>query len=190
MLIRSRDERSPPVGVGTIGAVLLAAAMVVLVAAAPSAARAAGGCHGTYTASSLAALPSPLVVGADSLPADGNRGALAAAFVAAMQGVGLNFSGTPNVQLDLAGNMVAPLSNAPAQSYVFDWGADPSPGAPPILGSTFDLSVSLMDVASSSIAWTGTISCTVATNDRIALARDMGALVGATIGKSFADRKF
>lgn len=164
-----------------------------LLAAAPPA-RAAGTCHGTYTASSTRPLPQPVSMQFNAGIEDSDQARIAQWFLEGLRGAGISIAPQAPVQMNVAASASPPGAGAAAAAqagtyYGFGWAADLSPGAAPIRGGTLTLSVSLTDLASATIDWTGTLTCTIATDDRAALARDIGALIGRTLGSNFVNRR-
>ena len=58
------------------------------------------------------------------------------------------------------------------------------PGATPVIGGTLNLILTLTDLQSGAMLWTATVTCTIATSDTAALAREIGGLVGRTLGSN------
>ncbi len=151
-------------------------------------------CHGTYTASPSAPLRSPLVLQFNAGTDDQNQVAIAQRFQSGMRAAGVTFDPAATVQMNVAASVSPPGAGAgtpaqPGSYHGFGWAADMSPGAAPIQSGTLTLSVSVTDLQSATIDWTGAITCTIETNDKAALARDIGELIGRTLGSSFTDRR-
>ncbi len=167
---------------------------VAATVAATMPARAAQTCHGTYTASSTTALPSPPAVQFNAGTDDSNQARIAQWFLGGMRDAGVTVDQQAPVQMNVAASVTPPGAGAraaaqPGTYYGFGWAADLSPGAAPIRAGTLTLSVSITDLASATIDWTGTLTCTIATDDKAQLARDIGALIGRTLGRSFVNRR-
>ena len=133
-------------------------------------------CHGTYTASSLGPLPSPLVVQGVTA-SDPDQAFGAQQLQAGMQAAGANFLGTPTVQMTLVLLNTMPAADIPTQGTI------------PLNGSTLVLSLTLANLRTYEIVWTALITCTVTTTDRAALAREIGMLIGQTLGGDFWQRR-
>jgi hypothetical protein len=171
------------------------AALVVLVATSfAPAARAMPSCTGTYSATSLAPLPTPAVV-------QYNEGAQSAAitaaldrFVRGLQNAGIVLTGTPTIQMNIAASVLPPANGPNAgmnsDAYTgFGWAANSGPGAPPITGSTLHLTMTLTEIQTSTINWLGDLTCIIQTNNKTQLADELGAVLGRAIGQNFNDKK-
>jgi hypothetical protein len=151
-------------------------------------------CTGTYSATSLAPLPTPAVIRYNT----GAQGpAITAAldrFVGGLRNAGIVLAGTPTIQMNIAAS-VLPAANGPyagisSDAYTgFGWAADSGPGSPPIAGSTLHLTMTLTEIRTATINWLGDLTCVIQTNNKTQLADELGQVMGRAIGQNFNDKK-
>jgi hypothetical protein len=153
----------------------------------PLAAQAANVCSGTLSASPLRPVVKPLVVALDR-PIDSvaNPG-LAKAFVDGVQNTGAvvvpKGQGTTNLDLSF---LMRSTGGKPGTYKNLTWMRSQSvPGHMQSIlrGSHVEVTIYARDASSSALAWMGTISCTIQTDDVTALAEGLGNIVGRSLGQ-------
>jgi hypothetical protein len=188
----SRGIGCPPVKAARTGvrSIIWAASITpfLTIGVHPPAAQAANVCSGTLSASPLRPVAKPLVVALDH-PIDSvaNPG-LAKAFVDGIQNGGATVvprgQGTTNLDLSF---LMRSTGGEPGTYRNLNWmRSQPVPGRTQSVmrGSHVDVTIYARDASSRSLAWTGTISCTIQTDDVTALAEGLGEIVGRSLGQT------
>jgi hypothetical protein len=156
-------------------------------------------CSGSVTGSVLAPLHKPIVVSVVTPVNEMANPALVQRFLDGVKAVGVTVanSGPGNAVLDMTISVSPPNadgSGVAAGPYKgFGWmSGEPTSGraAPRLLGSALSLDVEVTDVASKSLAWIGSLKCTVRGDDPAALAEGLGKIVGRSLGNSIDKRSF
>ena len=145
-------------------------------------------CRGTLSASPLRPVSKPWVVELDH-PIDSvaNPG-LAKAFLDGVQNAGATVvsKGQGTTNLDLS--FLMRVTGGKKGTYRnLNWmSSQPAPGhiQSVLRGSHVDVTVYARDPSSRSLTWTGTISCTIQTDDVTALAEGLGEIVGRSLGQT------
>lgn len=181
-----------------------AAAILGCLAAAPG--WAMDSCSGSYAATLLHPLPSPLVVGlvlSDNSPRNVD---LAARFKAGLRRAGIAVTGAATVQLSLRATMSGsdgaddPALPPPAGSG-FSWGnggvdqqlpgesrfGAGRPGPGPV---TLRLRAEIRRSPADPVAWVATLQCARQGSDDRELAYDLGTVIGGAIGRRVERRPF
>ena len=168
----------------------LAAFMMPLltIALQPLAAQPVKVCSGTISASPLRPVSKPWVVELDH-PIDSvaNPG-LAKAFVEGVQNAGVTVvsKGQGTTNLDLS--FLMRITGGKKGTYRnLNWmRSQPAPGhiQSVLRGSRVDVTVYARDASSRALTWTGTISCTIQTDDVTTLAEGLGEIVGRSLGQT------
>jgi hypothetical protein len=171
---------------------------LLLAAVVPSAARADQLCSGAISGSVLQSLPRPTSVSLLSALGDPNP-TIAQKFLDGMQASGVTVvrdgQGTTSLDVTFA---VTPRSGggpgpAPGAHKGFEWmsaEADPTGTGWSMRGAALTLTVEAIDKASGSLAWVGSIECTVHQDDTAAVAQGLGRIVGQSLGKAISERRF
>jgi hypothetical protein len=154
----------------------------------PLADQAANVCNGTLSASPLRPVAKPLVVALDhSIDSVANPG-LAKAFVDGVQNTGATVvpkgQGTTNLDLSF---LMRSTGGKPGTYRNLNWmRGQPVPGRMQsvLRGSHVDVTIYAHDASSRALTWTGTISCTILTDDVTLLAEGLGAIVGRSLGQT------
>ena len=172
---------------------LLAATLVSATADASSI------CSGSVTGSVLAPLHKPIAVSLVTPINERPDPALARRFLDGVQAAGVSVvdTGQGNAVLDMTFS-VSPTNNGGAGraggTYKgFGWMSGDTvtgQGAPDMRGSALALSIEVTDAASQSLAWIGSVNCTVRGDDPAALAEELGRVVGHSLGNSVDKRSF
>jgi hypothetical protein len=181
--------------------------------AAPlGAARALDACAGQYSAALLAPLPAPAVIALDVRDNSPDNLALAAAFTRGLQEAGQTVSGAPTVRLSVTYNIMGqdtannppPMQQAGGPSIANLGGAGND--APWLQGGQtaqmpdmprYDMftpqqtaqsgllamRVQARSTATNAVVWIGSIQCTLQGTDNQALAYQLGARIGGTLGQ-------
>jgi hypothetical protein len=172
---------------GVLGLPLLAA-----IALSPSA-RAERSCAGNIDGSVLQPLPTPMVVSFDTEVATTANPGLAQRFLVGLQSAGVTVAqkGQANTLLNMTFSVKSPATNtagSPSGTYSdFSWvSGETAPGAGQwnIRGATLSVSAEVTDTTSQSLAWVGSLTCTIMTADPNVLAEDLGAIVGRSLKSS------
>ena len=172
-------------------------AIAMLCAAAPlSAALAGQTCSGSLRTSLIHPLPKPMTVTLQPAVQDSANPQLTQQFANGLQSAGVALSPQGNMTLNLAVSLTAAPS-APAGAVSgrfkgFDWvSGEPVPGQSVTLTSAnLTLGVTLADNAQSTQSWIASLTCVVRGNDSAALARELGEIVGRSIGTEQSDARF
>ena len=167
----------------------------LLLAAASAPARADGLCAGTISGSVLQALPAPTTVSVNQPVTDDANPALAQQFLNGVQSAGVTVvpPGQGNTLVDMTFNVTAGAGAASNTFKGFGWMSGmqaPSGAANALPGSMVSISIEATNLTNQSLAWIGTLKCTVRTGDGSALAADLGAVVGRSLGRSFGEKPF
>ena len=170
-------------------------AAFLLLASATTAARADSICAGTMTGSVLQPLPKPTTVSVAQPVSDDANPGLTQDFLNGFQAGGQTMlpPGQGNTQLDMTFTVNAGPSASSNAYKGFGWmsGMQAPPGGSSALpGSAVSISIEATDLTSQTLAWIGTISCTVQTADPDQLATHIGELVARALGRSMERRSF
>ncbi len=170
-------------------------AAILLLASAVAPAIADGMCAGTVTGSVLQALPKPGTVSVAQPVSDVANPALAQEFLNGMQAAGLTVAapGQSNIQIDATFTVTAPAGATNATYKGFGWMSGtqmPSGGGTALPGTALSVSIEATNLGNQTLAWVGTINCTVRTNDPSALAADLGRGVARALGRSIQQQPF
>jgi hypothetical protein len=169
----------------TVWAALIAPFLMIGVQ--PLAAQAANVCSGTLSGSLLRPVVKPLVVALDHPIDSAANPGLAKAFVNGVQNAGATVvpkgQGTTNLDLSF---LMRSTSGKPGTYRNLSWvRSQPMPGRMQSVmrGSRVDVTIYAHDASSRALTWTGTISCTIQTDDMSALAEGLGEIVGRSLGQ-------
>jgi hypothetical protein len=152
-------------------------------------------CAGTLTGSNLQALRSPVMASVNQPVTDDVNPALMQQFLNGVQAAGVSMApaGKGNTLLDMTFT-VTPASGAASGTFRgFAWmtGMQAPGGASSALqGAVISASIEATDLTSQSLAWIGSIKCTIRTNDPNAVAEHLGELVGHSLGRSIQQQSF
>jgi len=170
-------------------------------------------CAGSYAATLLRPLASPLVVGLDLTDNADITMRLGQAFTNGLQDAGVSVGGAPDVLLRLSYQVVGQGSSTPGGPVQVPYN-DPNTGWSSWSGGQAaalqgGVSLALPDIPNTDMfnpqqsaqsgllmlrvearnqgigtpAWIATLQCTLQTTDSVALARQLGVLIGGAIGK-------
>jgi hypothetical protein len=157
-----------------------------------SAAHAQKGCAGTIDGTVLQPLANPTIVSFETAVNSAANPALFQQFIAGLQraGVATASNGQGNTLLSLTFTLApsAAGGSGPAAGHYsdFSWASgETAPGAGQwnIRGAVLSLSAEATDTRSQSLAWIGTLKCTVMVADPNVVAEDLGDIVGRSIGR-------
>ena len=165
------------------GAILAAAGLL----AAGGPALAGEACSGSYTTSLLQQVPLPLTISLAEAPV--NPG-LANRFLAGLQAGGAKVDPSSPLRLDLVFTVATPESG-PLKGTVynnFSW-ADQGGSLVDAKASTVNLMAHLVDRSSYAYVWIATAQCTVKVPDGGAVASELGAFIGRTLGREVPNGK-
>ncbi len=156
-------------------------------------ARADGACAGTVQGSPIRPMAQPVVVSPER-PIDAQRDpALAQRFQAGMRTAGVTVapSGQGSTILALSFLFKAASGSKPGgRTRTFSnlsWmtgGTGAGRQQPDLRGAQVGVTIYARDAASRTLAWTGTISCAIQTDDPGVLAEGLGKIVGGALGRS------
>ena len=159
---------------------LLLAAGLLASSGAP--ALAGDACSGTYTTSVMQEIPLPVTIAVAEAPA--NPG-LADRFMAGLRAGGAQVNQSSPLRLDLVFTLSTPASG-PQQGTVynnFTW-ADQGGAFVDVNASIVNITVHVVDTASYAYVWIATAECTVKVRDGGAVATELGAFIGRTLGRN------
>ena len=178
---------------------LAGASAAILMALAPLPGWAIDSCSGTYSATLLRPLPSPLVVGLVIQDDSPRNIDLAARFNAGLQKAGIAVTGAANVQLTLRVTLsndaslgdAAPVPSSDSSSSWWNGGANLQlPGQSRFGGNrqspalvTVRLRAEIRRSPTEPVAWVGTLRCAMQGSDEQQLAYDIGTVIGGAIGQ-------
>ena len=172
-------------------AVLSTAAMTLLIANSP-AAQAAGVCSGTLAGSPLRQIAKPLVASMELRIDSTANPELAKRFLLGIDGAGVSVvpKGQGTTTLDLS-FLLHGKQQGTYRNLSWMRGSPMSGEVKSSLqGSHIDVTIYARDAVSRSLVWTGTIACTIQTNDMGMLAEELGAAVGRSLGRSIPKTSF
>ncbi len=164
--------------IGRPACLLLAAGML---ASSGGAALAGDACTGTYSTSLLQEVPLPVTIALAEAPV--NPG-LANQFIAGLRYAGAQIDQTSPLRLDMVFTVATPASG-PLQGTVynnFTW-ADQGGSLVDVNASTVNLMAHLVDTTSYAYIWIATAQCTIKVRDGAAVASELGAFIGRTLGR-------
>jgi hypothetical protein len=153
-----------------------------------------GSCSGNLRAALVDPLPKPLILGASKRISDTANPELTRRFVDGLRDAGLTISEQPNATLSIAVSVVpGKSSRVRGGAYQgFEWMS----GAPvqgdashDIRSAMLSISATVVDTATASQSWVGTIDCTIRTNDPGGLAEFIGKTIGSAVGRNVSDRR-
>jgi hypothetical protein len=163
---------------------LLAAAL--LIPAAPAWAGAA--CSGVYATTVLQQVPLPMKIAPAQAPENPK---LAERFMDGLRSAGGQIDPGSPLRLNLIFTTATPASG-PMQGQVynnFSW-ADQNGAFLDTSASVVRITAQVMDSSSYAYVWIATAQCTVTTRDSGAVAAELGALIGRTLGRSESNGTF
>jgi hypothetical protein len=170
------------------GTIVWAALIASLFSLLPPVAQAANVCSGTLSASPLRPVAKPLVVALDHPIDSVANPELAKAFVEGVRTAGPTVvpkgQGTTNLDVSF---LMRSTGGKPGTYKTLSWmRGQPASGRTKsaLRGSHVDVTVYAHDASTRALAWTGTISCTIQTDDMTALAEGLGAIVGRSLGQT------
>jgi hypothetical protein len=160
------------------GAILAAS----LLASGGGPALAGDACGGTYTTSVLQQVPLPLTVALAEAP---ENPALAERFVAGMRAGGARIDPASSLRMDLLFTLSTPASGATQGTVYnnFNW-ADQGGALADVTAGRVSLSAHVMDISSYAYVWVATAQCDIRTQDAGAVAAELGAFIGRTLGQN------
>jgi hypothetical protein len=178
---------------GLVGLSLLAS-----VALAPTA-RADSICAGNISTTVLQPVRTPITISVETPISSDANPQLGQRFLAGVQNGGVIVApvGQGTTLLDMT-FQVTPSANGgagPAGGAYrdFSWvsGEDAPGGAQwTLVGATVTASIEATDIASQSLAWIGTVKCTIKVNDAGAVAENLGTVIGRWLGRPTEGRSF
>ncbi len=178
--------------------------MAILIAAT-SAVAAMPACEGTYSATSLQPLPTPVVVRADLRNQSPANVRIADRFVSGLRNAGVSVGDPANVTLYVSTSLMGGASSSRGgggeRNYQefgaleggvhFDVpAASERSRAPARSPMVLFLRVELTDTHAARPSWVASLQCNVTGTDDGQLAQDIGYLVGTTIGQRVDRRRF
>jgi hypothetical protein len=168
---------------------------MLLLATMSGSAWADGFCSGTMSGSSMAPLPKPLTVSVVQPVSDDANPALAQQFLNGVQAGGITVvpANQGTTQLDMTFTVTPPAATTGGVFRGFSWmsGLQAPGGANGALAnSVISVSIEATNISSQSLAWIGTIKCTVHSTDPSALAEHFGELVARGLGKPMTQQSF
>ena len=178
----------------TLAVGLMAPTMLVL----SPAARADNVCAGNIATTVLQALRTPITISVETPISSDANPQLGQRFLAGVQnaGVAVTPAGQGTTLLDMTFQVTPSASGGgPAAGAYrdFSWVSGeqaPGGGQFTIAGATVSVSVEATDIASQSLAWIGTITCTIKVNDPGAVADDLGTVIGRWLGRPTEGKAF
>ncbi len=165
---------------------VFSAALLLGAPAAP--AWAGSACQGTYMASVMQQVRLPMTF-AFAQAAENRQ--LAESFLAGLRGAGAAIDPASPLRLTLVFTVTTPASG-PMQGRAynnFSWG-DEKGSFQDINASVINVTGQVMDVSSFAYVWIVSAQCTVKVHDTGAVATELGALIGRTLGRDVQDGKF
>lgn len=178
--MRARPRRL----IGRTAWVLLAAGLLV---SSGMPALAGDACSGTYSTSLLQQVPLPVTIALAEAPV--NPG-MANQFIAGLRSAGAQIDQTSPFRLDLVFTVATPASG-PLQGTVFNnftW-ADQGGSLVDVNASTVNLMAHLVDTTSYAYIWIATAQCIIKVRDGAAVASELGAFIGRTLGREVPNGK-
>jgi hypothetical protein len=165
-----------------------AGALVValLISAAP--AWAGDACSGVYATTVLQQIPLPMKIAPSQAPENQK---LAGRFTDGLRSAGGQIDPGSPLRLNLIFTIATPASG-PMQGQVYDnfsW-ADQNGAFLDASASVVRITAQVMDTSSYAYVWIATAQCTVTTRDSGAVAAELGALIGRTLGRSESNGTF
>jgi hypothetical protein len=177
-------ERSPlPIAAG-----LLAAAALLGMSGGP--ARAGNACSGSYMTSVMQEIPRPVKV-SFAQSQDNKAQDLGKSFIDGMVGAGAVADPASPLRLAVVFTISTPASG-PQRGKVynnFNW-VDEKGALVDTTGSMVNLTAQVMNIDTYSYVWIASAQCKVNVSDPGAVAADIGALIGRTLGRGVANGKF
>jgi hypothetical protein len=161
---------------------------VLTIGLQPLAAQPAKVCSGTLSSSPLRPVARPLVVALDHPIDSVANPELAKAFLDGVQNGGATVvsKGHGTINLDLS--FLMRTTSGQTRTYRnLNWmRSQRAPGNlhSVLRGSHVEVTVYAQDASSRALVWTGTISCTIQTDDVAALAEGLGEIVGRSLGQT------
>jgi hypothetical protein len=154
-------------------------------------------CPGSIAGTVLAPLPASALVQLDTPAQDATNPGLVRQFISGLQqsGIAVTADGTGNVVLSLAVSVTPSAGNAqgPAAGTYRNLGwasGDARPTNWNIRGTKLSLSAEATNTGTASLAWLGTLECTVMTSDPGRLAGSLGVAIGQAIGRASGRNPF
>jgi hypothetical protein len=172
---------------------ILHGSLLTLVCLSPAAHAGAAGCAGTVEGSVLGPVATPTIVSFDTAVSDAANPALFQQFIAGLRRAGVatanNGQGNTHLSLTFKVTQSATGSSGPTTGTYSDFSWVTGENAPSaqqfnIRGATLSLTAEATDIKSQSLAWIGTLKCTVMDADPNIVAEDLGNTVGRSIGRS------
>lgn len=171
--------------------VVFAVTITLLFAGIP-AAQTAGVCSGTLAGSLLRPIAKPLVVSMEHRIDSTANPELAKQFLTGIQGAGVSMvpKGQGTTTLDLS-FLLRGKQKGTYRDLSWMRGSPASgPMKSSLQGSHIDVTIYARGAAGGSLAWIGTIDCTIQTDDLDELAEGLGAAVGRSLGRSIPKAAF
>jgi hypothetical protein len=168
----------------TVG-VLLAAGLFV---SSGGPALAGDTCSGTYSTSLLQQVPLPVTIALAEPPVNPD---LAKLFLAGIRAGGAQVDPSAKLRLNLVFT-IATATSGPLQGSVynnFSW-ADEGGASLDLTASTVNVMAQLVDTTTYAFIWIANAQCTLKVRDGTALAGEIGALIGRTLGRDIPNGKF
>jgi hypothetical protein len=152
-------------------------------------------CSGSMNGSSMEPLPKPLTVSVVQPISDDANPALAQQFLNGVQAGGITVvaPNQGNTQLDMTFTVTPPAGATGGVFKGFSWmsGLQAPGGANGALAnSVVSVSIEATNISDQSLAWIGTVKCTVHSTDASGLAEHFGVLVARALGKSMTQQSF
>ncbi len=162
-----------------VAGAMLAAALLAL---STGPALAGDACSGSYTTSLLQQVPLPVTIALAEAP---ENPALAEHFLAGLRAGGAQIDPSSPLRLGLVFTL-ATASSSPGQGSVynnFTW-ADQGGALADINASTVTITANLVDSSSAAYVWIGSARCIIKVSDGGAVATELGAFIGRTLGRN------
>jgi hypothetical protein len=163
---------------------------VIVTTIMPPPAYAEPSCAGKFDTTVLQSLPRPMSVSFDVGLTSAANPDLMQRLVAGLENAGVTVAGNGggNTQLSLTFSITPSHSDGaqlPTKTYSdFRWVSGetaPDAGQWNIRGATMSVSAEASDVATQTLAWIGTLSCTIMVADPNVFAEDLGNMIGRTL---------
>lgn len=156
-------------------------------------------CAGNIAATVMQPLRTPVVVSVETPIGSDANPQLAQRFLNGVQGGGVAVApagqGTTLIDMTFRVSPSASGGAGPAGGAYKDFSwvsgeAAPGGGQWTIRGATVSVSIEATDIATQSLAWIGTLNCTIKSDDAGAVAQDLGFVIGRWLGRPTEGRAF